>query len=79
MATLTDASAKIDTVVSVLNNAFSSLEDDFETKYAAWKDTWSKGRMAFSSRYLLVIHVVDLSWRLIFRLDTKFERSSDRG
>jgi hypothetical protein len=78
MATLTDAEwnslcIKIDTVVSVLNNAFSSLEDDFETKYAAWKATWSKGSMAFSSRYLLVIYMVDLSWRLIFRLNPKIE------
>jgi hypothetical protein len=45
-------SVKIDAVVSVLDTAFSTLADDFETAYAAWKATWFSKQMLAKERYL---------------------------
>ena len=53
-----EESVKIDTVVSVLGDAFPALADDFETRYAAWKATWFNKHMINKERYLMSHQII---------------------
>jgi hypothetical protein len=45
---------KIDAVIFAFDIAFPALAGEFETAYAAWKDTWFNEQMQLKERYVIV-------------------------